>query len=107
MTDWPNNADGDVFRRLKDAGLEFSKPYKIDFNVDFVSWPPKPEAMAMLSAWFSSAKIVEPHADHPGYAEFQVFEILSYEMIVGIQMRVSKAMKPFGGVCESWGVLGP
>ena len=105
MAEWPQDADGDVLRRLKDAGLDFATPHTLDFNVDFDSWPPKPEAVALLTAWFPSARLIEPDGGDPGYALFQIFEKLSYEFVVGVQAKVSRAMRPFGGVCESWGIL--
>jgi hypothetical protein len=37
--DWPNDADGDVLRRLKENGFEFDKEVEIDFNIDFNHWP--------------------------------------------------------------------
>ncbi len=37
--DWPNDADGDVFRRLKNSNFDFSKKYTIDFTIDFQFWP--------------------------------------------------------------------
>ena len=32
--DWPNDADGDVLRRMKESGFDFSKIHSIDFNID-------------------------------------------------------------------------
>lgn len=38
--DWPNDADGDVSRRLLHHGFDFSRPHAVDFNVDFDRWLP-------------------------------------------------------------------
>jgi len=45
---WPNDADGDVFRRMQKSEFDFDKAIDIDFNVDFDSWPPSDELVCML-----------------------------------------------------------
>lgn len=37
--------------------------------------------------------------------QFQIFEMLSYNLLVRLQAEISESMAPFGGVCESWGLL--
>jgi len=34
---WPDDADGDVLRRMKARGFDFNQPCLVDFNVDFDS----------------------------------------------------------------------
>jgi hypothetical protein len=105
LTQWPDDADGDVFRRLKDNGLDFSRPHKIDFNIDLEEWPPSPEAITLLRSRFPNANVISESPDCNGYAQFQVFEKPTYELVTRIQEEVSQAMRPFGGVCDSWGLL--
>src|SRR5713226_277118 len=102
---WPDDADGDVLRRLEDDGLDSSKPYRVDFNVDFENWPPAPEAISVLRSRFPNAHVIDASADDRGYVQFQVFEVVTYDLVTRLQAETSKAMAPFGGVCESWGLL--
>lgn len=102
---FPKDADGDVLRRLDESGLDFSRPQSVDFNVDFLSWPPSPEALEKLEASFGPIEIYEPDDNYAGYVLLTITEPLSYDFVVGIQDNVSKLMSEFGGVCESWGVL--
>jgi hypothetical protein len=102
---WPEDADGDVLRRLERNGFEFGKPCHMDFNVDFDAWPPAPEAIEILEKLYSNATLNEPTEDFNGYVQFQVFGSLTYDLVVSVQSSVSELMAPFGGVCESWGVL--
>jgi hypothetical protein len=104
MNNWPNDADGDVLRRLEADGFDFSKPRLIDFNVDFETWPPAAEAVRLLACEYPSAALVAPDEHGEGYIEFQVHAIPSYELVTGVQDNVSKLMAPFHGVCNSWGV---
>jgi hypothetical protein len=101
---WPNDADGDVLRRLEDSGFDFSKPCLIDFNVDFRNWPPSPSAVSLLSREYPSLKMYEP-GEFRGYLLVQVFALMTYELVTGVQESISDAMAPFGGRCDSWGVL--
>jgi len=37
--------------------------------------------------------------------QFQVVGVVTYPGVTSIQRHVSAAMQPFGGMCESWGVM--
>ena len=102
--DWPDDADGGVFRNLAAGGFDFSKPHPVDYNVDFKSWPPQAAAIEWLRTRYGKLGLYPPnHGD--GYVQFQVLNRVAYEGVTAIQRRVSTAMEPFGGVCESWGVM--
>lgn len=103
--DLPDDADGDVIRRLQRSGFDFSRPCTIDFNVDFEPWPPPDAAIRALSAMYPSAKVYEPDGEAPGYIQFEVYDLLTYRLVIRIQSDVTEAMRPFGGECCSWGVL--
>jgi hypothetical protein len=105
MTDWPDDADGDVLRRMARHGFDFARPWTIDFNVDFAHWPPSTEALSLLIRAFPNAVVYEPSAEGEGYVQFQVNALVAYALVTRIQAEVSAWMAPFGGVCESWGVL--
>ncbi|HEX4302961.1 MAG TPA: ribonuclease E inhibitor RraB [Rhizomicrobium sp.] len=102
---WPQDADGDVFRRLESQGFDFTKRYTIDFQVDFECWPPPAEAAALLREIYPNVATVEPNADAAGYLEFSVSAPLTYELVTTIQRTVTGALSALGGVCNSWGVL--
>ena len=107
---WPNDADGDTFRRLQRAGFDLRKTYSIDFNVDFDSWPPPKEAVEILKAKFPKLKLLDPDEEaikegRNGYILFQIEDKLTYDLVIRIQEDVTNLVKKYGGVCESWGVL--
>jgi hypothetical protein len=103
--DWPDDADGGVFRNLAAEGFDFSIHHTIDYNVDFDSWPPPAAALEWLRIQFGQLGLYPPDDDMDGYVEFRVVGRLTYEAVTSTQRRVSAAMEPFGGVCESWGVM--
>lgn len=84
-TNWPDDADGDVLRRLEEDGFDFAKPWLIDFNVDFASWPPMAEAVAVLKHRYPNAAVREPDGDHPGYIQFRVQAVVSYDLVLKLQ----------------------
>ncbi len=103
--DWPDDADGGVFRRLVEHGFDFSKPYSIDYNVDFDSWPPQQAAIDLLDSLYGPVKVYAPDEHGDGYIQFQINAPVTYEGVTTVQHKVSAAMEPFGGICESWGVM--
>jgi len=102
---WPNDADGDVFRRLVEHNFDFSVEHVVDYNVDFDPWPPPTEALNVLAAAFGPVSAFPPDNDFGGYVLFQVRGRLTYEKVCDIQKRASNLVREYGGVCESWGVL--
>jgi hypothetical protein len=102
---WPQDADGDVFRRLESDGFNFDLLHSIDFNIDFDAWPPSPELIKLLRNQYSNLKVFEPDDQGSGYVQFVVESKLTYELVMFIQSSVSELAAPFGGVCESWGVM--
>lgn len=103
--DWPDDADGDVFRRLRDKGFDFSKQYVVDFVVDFEDWPPNPEALRKVQREFPSA--TEYIDDFSGTGTFvvKIEAQVSYQLVVDTQQRLTTLVSDFGGWCDSWGVL--
>jgi len=102
---WPNDADGDVLRRLESQGFVFSEPHWIDFNVDFQKWPPPPEALERIQIAYPVAAIHKEEDEDPKYVLVQFFQRLDYQFVVRVQADLSNIVRPFGGVCDSWGVL--
>jgi hypothetical protein len=105
--DWPNDADGDVFRRLLTNGFDFSANYAVDYNIDFESWPASAAAVTLLESMYGKVTLYPLGEDLGGYAEFQVVGPVTYEGVTSVQRNASAAMQRFGGVCDSWGVMQP
>lgn len=102
---FPDDADGDVLRRLDESGFDFSVPVTIEFNVDFDSWPPHPDAISKLKEFVDAVEIYEPDGEYSGYILFNTHQILSYELVTDTQEKITTLIVEYGGICESWGVL--
>ena len=105
IADWPDDADGGVFRRLRDHGFDFSKPHSVDYNVDFDSWPPQKAALDLLNSLYGPVTLYAPDEHGDGYIQFKICAPVTYEGVTAAQRTASAAMESFGGVCESWGVM--
>jgi len=107
---WPNDADGDVLRRLKENGFEFDNEVEIDFNIDFNHWPLTDEEVEKMQSLYSQASFYDPdeegieNGNLYGYVQFQVVAKLTYDLVINTQERVTEQMKQYGGWCESWGL---
>lgn len=106
-TVWPDDADGDVFRRMQESGFDFSQTVDIDFNVDFDQWPPAPAFLKQLRGTYPNAQVIKPQDGYRGYVQFVVRSVLTYELVMSTQSSVSAMAAPSGGVCESWGAMQP
>jgi hypothetical protein len=102
---WPNDVDGDVFRRMQSSGFDFETPTDIEFMVDFDVWPAPQEFLEQLRARYSSVEVIPPDEDGEGYIQFVVHAPLTYELVMQTQKTVSELASPFGGVCDSWGAM--
>lgn len=102
---WPQDADGDVLRRLQSNGFDFDAPVDIDFNVDFDTWPPAEEFLEALNSQFPRVKEYGPDSNGKGYVLIVVNAPVTYELVMFMQNSVSDLAAPYGGICESWGVL--
>jgi len=99
--DWPQDADGDVMRRLSAAGFAFDTPTSIDFNVDFDEWPPDELALAAISNAFPDASITQ----EDDYVSVQITSLVSYEVVTSVQERLSALTANYRGRCDSWGLM--
>lgn len=102
---WPCDADGDVFRRLAAAGFDLSKETDIDFNIDFDTWPPSPALMQTLEKRFANVALHEPDSHGDGYAQLVLRNLLTYDFVISTQAALTILAAPYGGLCESWGVM--
>lgn len=108
--DWPNDADGDVFRRLQDDGFDFNETHKIDFFIDFDEWPLSDETRKAISELYPLCGFYEPDREDmeegsaAGYVYLQIESMLTYEFVTRTQEEISGNLAPYGGRCEAWGV---
>lgn len=102
---WPDDADADVLRRLRDKGFDFSLHHLVDFNVDFDAWPPNPIARQRICREFPLVTEYVDEVSGVGSLVVKVDDMVTYRLVVDTQRRLSELASEFGGWCNSWGVL--
>lgn len=101
---WPQDPHGDGLRGLYENGFDFSKPVVIDFKVFFGAWPAHKDAMLRLCREYSSVSSCGTDDECGGFLEFQVYALLTYELVTSTTSYVTELMSPYRGACLSWGV---
>ena len=101
----PPDVDREALEKLRENGFDFSKSRLIDFTVDFKSWPPHRGAMRLLRHDYPSVALCTIEEGQAGYLEFQVYALLSYELVTNTRRYVTELMAPYRGVCSSWSVV--
>lgn len=101
---WPRDPHGDGLRRLQANGFDFTKPAVIDFKVYFEAWPAHKEAMLRMTHEYSSVSSCGTDDEFGGFLEFQVYALLTYELVTNTMGYVTEIMSPYRGACLSWGV---
>jgi Regulator of ribonuclease activity B len=101
----PPDVDREALEKLRDNGFDFSKSRLIEFTVHFQSWPPQRGAMRLLRYDYPSVAFCTVEESEAGYLEFQVYALLSYELVTNTQRYVTELMAPYHGVCSSWSVV--
>ena len=104
MRVWSIDEDEALLRRMNSQGFDFSLSTLIYFNVDFEMWPPPREAIAALSRKYGNLTIHEPVDCIPGDVTFQIYDRVSYELVMRVQREVTRLVGLFSGRCGSWGV---
>jgi hypothetical protein len=85
---WPDDADGDVMRRLQDANFDFSREVELDFNVDFETWPPNEEVMASLARIRPDARLTL--YDEDKCVLIQITALLTYHFVLSVQAELTE-----------------
>lgn len=98
---WPANDDGDVFRSLEANGFDFSMTVVVEFNVDLEIGQFDDRLVDGIYQEYPDAVV----SDEEDYLLVQLKRRLTYELVIAIQTKLSEIAEPWGGKCESWGVL--
>ncbi|WP_193164911.1 ribonuclease E inhibitor RraB [Microbulbifer hainanensis] len=110
--EWPNDADGDVLRRLKERNFNFASEHEVDFNIDFDHWPLTEAERMYLFQNYPGAEFIEPdeedlvNGNTCGYVLIKFKSKISYEFVVETQKFITRKTSFIGGSCESWGLWG-
>lgn len=92
-------------------GFDFAKEWTIDFNIDFDEWPLSEEAVDKIREALPGCEFYDPDDEDReegisvGYVLTKDRAKVTYEYVTGKQKELTEKMEPFGGWCESWGLM--
>ena len=106
---FPNDADGDVLRRLKENNFDFEKAY----DVDFYCWAKNLKSANEIAKrasdnGYMSEVTIDDEAERPDqkYSVYMTVNIyVTYDEVMSRQNSLSSWLENFQTKCDGWGVL--
>jgi hypothetical protein len=109
---YPDDANGDVFRRMESSGFDFTTPHVVDFHAVFAT-----EAMAdqiarmYLADHKAGEKLtnIETKPFPQGGMELTLSKrmLVSYEAVTAFESTLAERVALVDGYLDGWGVLQP
>ena len=104
---FPNDADGEVLRRLAADGSDLSKPMFINFQVAVPDEIPAKALAALAEKLGYRVQVYDsPECTLPWTCECSTRMLATYESVLAIQQELAEISKPFGGLPDGWGTFG-
>lgn len=104
---FPNDSDGDVLRRLEDAGVDLSLPREVDFycyahsKASAASIARKMVELGFSARIFTNSDSTSITKRHSVYGTITI--VPSYEQVIAIQSELNVMLADYGTVCDGWG----
>ena len=107
---YPNDDNGDVFRRLEEDGFDFSLEYEVDF---FAIYATEVEADIVAKQyagdWKSGQKFknIETRPSDKGGMELELVPIMkvTYANVIAFEKKLLERTEKVKGYLDGWGVL--
>lgn len=107
---YPDNDNGDVFRRLEEADFDFSQEYAVDFYAVYATEEEADiVARQFASDWKAGEKFknIETRPAEKGGMELELVPVMkvTYENIAAFEKKLSDRTSKVNGYLDGWGVL--
>lgn len=104
--DFPDDASGDVFRRMRDSGDDLSKPREIDFNHVFEQEDDAARFAAAVRQE-GNAKVSYAYAEElrAWDARVQIFMVPTHADVTDKESKLDTIARTFGGHADGWGCM--
>lgn len=107
---FPQDVNGDVFRRMQKSGFDFLKPHDVEF---FAVFRTEGEADAVAKQYLADHKAgqrlvnIETRPARRGGMELLLVKkmLLTYEGIVDFERMLQERVSACDGYLDGWGVL--
>lgn len=104
MTEFPDDENGDVLRRMVESGDDLSKPRMIDFSV-IIPTIGDAETFCELATTANFKVRILSQPTYDGQIDITASRVMipTYEAISGTEMLLEKLSSRFGGRNDGWG----
>ncbi len=107
---YPNDENGDVFRRMRDSGFDFTKPHDVEF---FAVFRTEEAADAVAFEFVADRKAgeslvnIETRPAESGGMELELVKrmIVTYEAVTEFEKRLANRVSKHDAYMDGWGVL--
>ncbi len=109
MTNFPNDADGDVLRSLASKGVDLSKPRKIEFYCYAADYQTALKIVEEVSELGFTPDIFDDREGSDKSKRFSVYSaktiIPSYDNIIEEQRVLNELLEKYQTECDGWGTM--
>lgn len=107
---FPNDVNGDVFRRMQSSGFDFSKPHDVEY---FAVFRTEEEAVSVAKQYVADHKAgdklknIETKPAESGGMELQLVKtmLVTYENVTTFESNLADRVSKHDGYLDGWGVL--
>jgi len=106
MSNFPDNADGDVLRRLAESSADMTSPMVIDFAVAIPD-EATGRAIALKAIEIGYKASVDQDSESNEWACYCSKPMFAtYEDVINCQLELDKIAVAYGGFVDGWGTFG-
>ena len=104
---FPDDLNGDVLRRLQQAGDDFSIPRDVDFSIVF---PDRGRAerfagMFRAAGYLATVQRSDVGPERPWDVTIVKHMVMTHASITGFEMELEAAASPLDGMNDGWGCI--
>jgi regulator of RNase E activity RraB len=105
--DFPNDADGEVLRRIAQDGSDLSRPMFINFHVAVLNEASAKELAKLARKLGYRVRVYKsPECTQPWTCECSTRMVATYESVIAVQNELAEISRQFDGVPDGWGTFG-
>jgi hypothetical protein len=107
---YPNDANGDVFRRMEDHGFDFTVEHAVDFHAVFATEAEADQIARMYLADHNAGNKltnIETKPSDKGGMELTLSKrmLVNYEAVSAFESTLAERVSQVDGYLDGWGVL--
>jgi hypothetical protein len=100
--DFPDDADGEVLRRLADDGVDLSTPREVDFTIYAPDESTAKSLLERIGSMGYSPRLCIDEQDGSISLYCTIVMALTYDAVIERQEQLNAICRPVGAECDGW-----